>query len=86
LETCGDGDCNLLRSLLVQRRLAGRLTHEQKKLVLNIMQRCKSLEFTKRQLCVLQAQIQEEIDKLVAEFGDENFSLKLLIELLGVND
>jgi hypothetical protein len=45
--------------------------YEQKKLVLLIMRRRESLEFTKRQLCVLQARIQEVIDKLVAGFGDE---------------
>ncbi|KUL85185.1 hypothetical protein ZTR_06220 [Talaromyces verruculosus] len=84
LETCVNSDRDMLRSLLVQRRVAGHLTFEQKKLVLQIMQRCESLEFTKSQLCVLQTRIQEEIDKLVAEFGDENFSLRLLVELLVV--
>ncbi|KAJ0360491.1 hypothetical protein COL922a_014536, partial [Colletotrichum nupharicola] len=52
--------------------------------VLDIMKKTKSLEYTLGVLRALQAELEKEVDTLEAKFGEENFSLRMMLELLKV--
>ena len=76
------GDAMQLRALLMKRMLEGKLSHEAKREVLATMQKTKSLEYTLGVLRELHAELEKEVGRLEVKFGDENFSLRLLLEML----
>jgi geranylgeranyl pyrophosphate synthase len=73
-----------LRSVLIERRVAGHSTTEHKKLVLENLARTKSLEFTAHVMKTLHAETMRTIDKVEKDFGNENFSLRLALSMLSV--
>jgi ophiobolin F synthase len=72
-----------LRSLLVKRRVEGKLSHEAKHEVLATMNKTESLEYTLGVLRDLHGELMKEVDKLESMLGD-NFKLRVMLELLGV--
>ena len=73
-----------LRSVLVQRRVAGQSTHVHKLFILERLSRAKSLEFTAGVLDRLQAEIVRMIERAETSFETENTSLRLLLNLMRV--
>jgi ophiobolin F synthase len=73
-----------LRAFLIKRRVDSSLSNESKREVLEIMKKTKSLEYTLGVLRALQAELEKEVDSLEAKFGEENFSLRMMLELLKV--
>ena len=78
------GDSMQLRAFLVKRGCEGKLSIEAKREVLAIMKKTKSLEYTLSVLRELHQELEREIGSLEAKFGEENFSLRLLLEVLKV--
>lgn len=76
------GDAMQLRAFLVKRRFEGKLSIETKREVLSIMKKIKSLEYTLGVLRELHGELDKEVGRLEAMFGGENFSLRLLLEML----
>ncbi|KAL4893922.1 Ophiobolin F synthase [Aspergillus ambiguus] len=77
-------DAMQLRALLMKRRLDGRLSNEAKREVLAIMKKTKSLEYTLGILRELHGELQKEVGKLEERFGEENFTLRVMLEMLKV--
>ncbi|KAL2802056.1 Ophiobolin F synthase [Aspergillus granulosus] len=73
-----------LRAFLIKRRVDSCLTNESKREVLEIMKKTKSLEYTLEVLRALQEELEKLVDDLEAKFGEENFSLRMMLELLKV--
>ncbi|KAL8792027.1 MAG: hypothetical protein Q9195_005368 [Heterodermia aff. obscurata] len=73
-----------LLSILQERRAAGGLSFELKKVVLEHMSQTKSLEYTKACLNTLHDEINWELQVVEKEFSAENYILKLLLEKLRV--
>ena len=74
-----------LRAFLMKRRFDGKLTHEAKQEVLNCMKKTKSLEYTLSVLRELHGELDREVGRLEKKFGGvENFSLRLMLEMLRV--
>ena len=73
-----------LQSMLIQRRVAGKSTTEQKQLMLVHIKQNKSLEYTMEVLEALHAELEREIDRLETAFGSDNFELRMLLEVLKV--
>ncbi|KAI9891309.1 MAG: hypothetical protein M1814_002822 [Vezdaea aestivalis] len=73
-----------LRSVLLQRRVAGKSTFEHKQLVLEQLKRTGSLTYTAGVLKTLHAEISHEIGALEKASGLENFSMRLLLDMLKV--
>ncbi|KAL3448111.1 Ophiobolin F synthase [Aspergillus insuetus] len=73
-----------LRAFLIKRRVDSSLSNESKREVLEIMKKTRSLEYTLGVLRALQAELEKEVDSLEAKFGEENFSLRMMLELLKV--
>ena len=73
-----------LLSILQERRAVGKLSLEQKQLVLDHMNRTKSLEYTKTCLDILFNEIKQEVRAVETAFGTENPILKLLLEKVRV--
>jgi ophiobolin F synthase len=73
-----------LRAFLIKRRVDSSLSNESKREVLDIMKKTKSLDYTLGVLRALQAELEKEVDSLEAKFGEENFSLRMMLELLKV--
>ena len=74
-----------LRAFLMKRRFDGKLTHEVKQEVLNFMKKTKSLEYTLSVLRELHGELDREVGRLEKKFGGvENFSLRLMLEMLRV--
>jgi ophiobolin F synthase len=78
------GDAMKLRALLMKRRCEGKLSNEAKREVLGLMKKTRSLEYTLRVLRALHAELEREINSLEAEFGEKNFSLRLMMNMLKV--
>lgn len=78
------GDGISLRAFLTKRRSEGRLSHEAKREVLTIMKKTKSLEYTLGVLRELHSDLESEVGRLESKFGEENFSLRLMLEMLKV--
>ncbi|RHZ64856.1 hypothetical protein CDV55_102057 [Aspergillus turcosus] len=78
------GDAMQLRAFLMKRRLEGKLSNEAKREVLAIMKKTKSLEYTLGVLRELHGELQKEVGSLEAKFGEENFSLRVMLEMLKV--
>ena len=78
------GDAMQLRAFLVKRRFDSKLSYEAKREVLATMKKTKSLEYTLRILRELHGELEREVGSLEAKFGEENFSLRMMLELLKV--
>ena len=78
------GDKMHLRAFLMKRRIEGKLGDEAKREVLAILRKTKSLEYTLGVLRELQSELDKEVKSLETKFGGENFSLRLLLEMLKV--
>lgn len=78
------GDAMQLRAFLMKRRLEGKLSNEAKREVVAIMKKTKSLEYTLGVLRELHGELQKEVGSLEAKFGEENFSLRVMLEMLKV--
>lgn len=73
-----------LRAFLMKRRFEGKLSHEAKQEVLACMKKTKSLDYTLGVLRELHGELEREVGSLEAKFGEENFSLRLMLEMLRV--
>jgi ophiobolin F synthase len=78
------GEMMQLRAFLVKRRLEGKLSHEAKREVLATMKKTESLEYTLGVLRELHGELGKEVGKLEAKFSGENFTLRMMLELLKV--
>ncbi|KAJ9306175.1 hypothetical protein DTO217A2_4291 [Paecilomyces variotii] len=78
------GDAMQLRAFLMKRRLDGKLSNEAKREVLAIMKKTKSLEYTLSVLRELHDELQKEVGRLEDKFGEENFLLRVMLEMLKV--
>lgn len=78
------GDAMQLRAFLMKRRFDGRLSHEAKREVLATMTKTESLNYTLGVLRELHGKLDKEVGSLEAKFGEENFSLRLMLEMLKV--
>jgi hypothetical protein len=73
-----------LKSLLVQRRVNGSLTFEQKQVILDIMRETDSLKQVVQVLQSLYDELERELAHLTDYFGSENFQLELILEMLKI--
>ena len=73
-----------LRGLLQRRRFGGKLTREQKELVLEEMKCTGSLGYTLSILQTLQGEVEFKVRSLEQAFGAENFELRVLLSFLKV--
>jgi ophiobolin F synthase len=62
----------------------GTLSNEAKREILATMKQTRSLEYTLGVLRELHAKLNIKIRQLKKKFGEENFSLRLMIEMLKV--
>jgi hypothetical protein len=72
----------VLRNMLTQRRMAGKSTIEHKKLILEHMERTKSLEYTAVALKRLYEEIEREIGILEEASRIVNPPIRLLLNML----
>ena len=73
-----------IRSILMQRRVAGKSKLEHKQLILDHLKRNKILEFAASVLRSLQAEMDHTIKKEEAACGTENFPIRLLLNMLSI--
>ncbi|KAF2706939.1 hypothetical protein K504DRAFT_505018 [Pleomassaria siparia CBS 279.74] len=73
-----------LRGLLQRRRFGGKLTREQKVLVLEEMRNMGSLGYTLNVLQTLYTELESEVQRLDQAFGVENFHIRVLLSLLKI--
>ena len=73
-----------LQSILIQRRVAGKSALGHKILVLEHLQRTKSLEYTAEVLITLHDEIMRQIDGVEKTSRMANFPLRLLLDMLRV--
>ena len=73
-----------LRAFLMKRRFDGKLSHEAKQEVLACMKQTKSLDYTLGVLRELHRELEKEVGSLEAKLGEENLSLRLVLEMLRV--
>ena len=78
------GDAMQSRALLMKRRFDGKLSHEAKREVLATMKKTQSLEYTLGVLRELHGELEKEVGNLEVKFGEANFSLRLMLEMLKV--
>ncbi|XP_014551440.1 hypothetical protein COCVIDRAFT_112915 [Bipolaris victoriae FI3] len=78
------GEQMQLQSLLMKRRIEGKLTKEAKREILDIMKKTQSLEYTLEVLRELHTKLDNEVGRLEKKFGDDNFALRLMMEMLRV--
>ena len=76
------GEAMQLRALLMKRRSEGKLSLEAKRELLATMRKTQSLDYTLGVLTELHGELGKEVSKLEGKFGQENFSLQLLLEML----
>ena len=62
----------------------GKLSNESKREMLAMMQKTKSLEYTLDVLRELHGLLNKEVRSLEAQFGEENFTFQLMLEILKV--
>ncbi|KFY89752.1 hypothetical protein V500_05515 [Pseudogymnoascus sp. VKM F-4518 (FW-2643)] len=74
----------LLRNILAQRRILGKLPLDHKKLVLDHLELCGSMDFTVTALEKLHTAILKEIEKIDQEYGQQNTLLISLLSTLKV--
>ena len=73
-----------LRAFLMKRNVEGKLSNEAKREVLATMKKTKSLEYTLEVLRELHGELEKEVGNLEKNFGEENFALRLMLEMLKV--
>lgn len=73
-----------LHSLLMKRRVEGKLTNEAKREILDTMKKTQSLEYTLEVLRELHNKLDNEVSRLEKKFGDDNFAMRLMMEMLKV--
>lgn len=78
------GEAMQLRSLLMKRRSEGKLSLEVKRELLATMRKTKSLDSTLGILRELHGELTKEVGNLEGKFGQEKFSLQMLLEMLQV--
>lgn len=78
------GDAMQLRAFLMKRRLDGKLSNEAKREMLVILKKTNSLEYTLGVLRELYGELKKEVGILEEIFGEENFSLRVMLEMLKV--
>lgn len=76
------GEAMQLRASLMKRRSEGKLSHEAKRELLATMKKTKSLDYTLGVLGELHSGLRKEVGNLEGKFGEENFSLQLLLEMM----
>jgi len=79
-----ESDAMQLRAFLMKRRFEGKLSYEAKREVLATINKTKSLDYTLGVLRELHSELEKEVGSLEAKFGEENFSLRLMLEMLRV--
>ncbi|KAH7026801.1 fusicoccadiene synthase [Macrophomina phaseolina] len=77
-------DNSVVAYVLSNRRAAGSMPTQHKTLILEVMQKCGSLEYTKHVLKELHQAIVAEMDALEGAYGSENALLRMLVEALCV--
>ena len=70
-----------LRAFLVKRRLEGKLSNETKQEVLATMKKTNFLDYTLGVLKELHGELEKKVRSLEAKSSEENFSLRLLLEM-----
>ncbi|KAL2817761.1 isoprenoid synthase domain-containing protein [Aspergillus cavernicola] len=76
--------CNyVVRNLWTQRRVNEKATLAHKQVILDLMEKSGSLQFTVDALDILHVEVKKSIAELERKFGVENFQLRLILELLG---
>lgn len=78
------GDAMQSRAFLRKRRFDGKLSHEAKREVLATMKKTKSLDYTLGVLRGIAWRVGKEVGNLEVKFGEANFSLRLMLEMLKV--
>jgi ophiobolin F synthase len=73
-----------LRAFLVKRSYEGKLSQEAKREVLATMKKIESLQYTLSVLRELHGELKKGVENLEAKFGEENFTLRVMLELLKV--
>ncbi|KAF2708718.1 terpenoid synthase [Pleomassaria siparia CBS 279.74] len=73
-----------IRGLISQRHIAGGLTVEQKRLMLDLMHEAGSFAYTVEVLYALHSELMTEIERLEEMFGKANHEFRLLLEILKV--
>lgn len=58
--------------------------HEGKQLILEMIKRAGSMEYTLSAIRCLEKEVEAEVDKLERETGIENWELRVLVRLLKV--
>jgi hypothetical protein len=84
METAPQEQKRLLKNILIQRRIQGKLPLEHKQLILDHLQRCGSMDYTVKALVKLNAAILKEIGKIEQEYGKKNTMLVSLLDMLKV--
>ncbi|RDW88454.1 fusicoccadiene synthase [Coleophoma cylindrospora] len=74
----------ILRSILQERRVAGRSSFELKQNILAHMERTKSLEYTKGVLQELFKNLERRIEAIEVETGKENYIMRLVLDRLKI--
>ncbi|KID83934.1 Polyprenyl synthetase-related protein [Metarhizium guizhouense ARSEF 977] len=74
----------ILHNLLAQRKVNGGSSIEHKQLILQLMRRSGSLEYTLAALRLLQSEINKEVKSIEQESGIQNSDLKVLLSKLYV--
>ncbi|GFF32211.1 fusicoccadiene synthase [Aspergillus udagawae] len=78
------GEMMQLRAFLVKRRHEHKLSQEAKREVLATMKKTESLQYTLSVLWELHGELEKEVEYLEAKFGEETFTLRVMLELLKV--
>ncbi|KAK8022706.1 terpenoid synthase [Apiospora rasikravindrae] len=84
MENAQEYDKMLLQGVLDQRHLAGSMSEPQKELVLELMQKLGSLQYTRDVLQDMLGQISKEVAKIEEICGVKNKPLGMLLQRLGV--
>jgi hypothetical protein len=73
-----------MKGLLHQRRLVGKCTSEEKRLILSEMRETGSLAYTLHILHGLHAELEDEVRRLEHAFEQANHELRLILALLQI--
>jgi geranylgeranyl pyrophosphate synthase len=84
LSTQAAGKTLQVREVMQQRRDTGRMTMQQKELVLNCMKEAGSLDYTRERLRGLERQCTAEIGRLEGLTGKKNWVLRLCMHKLAI--
>lgn len=73
-----------LQDLLSERRIKGKCTMEQKRLILARMHEAGSLDYVQHVLQALHTRLDDEVEQLERTFGQLNYDIRLMLALLKV--